>query len=210
MGIIGGGNVGRASKALSDRPVLHTAAPTHDGVPAKGGAVQERSYEPLTKSDLKRLQQIAARDRELLFRRKPELGRLYAGRLFALALCQGAALHYLDRKNGVKDLDVWSFYRAAPRPYPYRRRAIADFGDPKFGKSPNNPQFVGRNVDLLGRSIDADDFSDPVSVLRGYLGSARTKSARLLALKAVVLIEPRNLLGVVVWPARRADYSPSK
>jgi hypothetical protein len=33
-------------------------------------------------------------------------GRLYADRLFAVALCQGAALHYIDGKNGVKDLDV--------------------------------------------------------------------------------------------------------
>ena len=25
-------------------------------------------------------------------------------------LCQGAALHYVNGRNGVKDFDVWSFY----------------------------------------------------------------------------------------------------
>jgi hypothetical protein len=93
-----------------------------------------RSYGPLTKEDLKRLVEIAARDRADLFQRKPETGRLYGERLFAVALCQGSALHYLDGKNGVKDLDIWSFFRPSPeRPFPYRRRAQLDFGDPKFG-----------------------------------------------------------------------------
>jgi hypothetical protein len=106
----------------------------------------------------------------------------------------------LDGKNGIKDLDVWSFYRAVPeRPYPYRRRGVVDFGDPKFGRSATNGEFVGRRVELLGRSIDAPNFSDPVAVLRDYLASRKTESARLLARKAVVLIEPANLLGAAVW-----------
>jgi hypothetical protein len=173
--------------------------------------MQERSCVQLTEPDLKRLGQIAARDRTDLFRRKPELGRLYSERLLAVALCQGAALHYLDGKNGIKDLDVWSFYRAAPeRPYPYRRRGVADFGDSRFGTDSRNPQFVGRAVDLLGRSIDARDFSDPVAVLREYLRSGKSESARLLAKKAVVLIEPQNLLGTVVWRPGSEGYSPSK
>lgn len=150
--------------------------------------MQGKAYARITKADLKRLGEIAARDRDNLFRRKPDLGRLYSGRLFAVALCQGAALHYLDGKNGIKDLDVWSFYRATrERPYPYRRRGIADFGSHKFGKSDDSPQFVGRRVDLLGRSLDATDFSDPIAVLRDYLESRRTESARLLAQKAVIL-----------------------
>ena len=36
------------------------------------------------------------------------------------ALCQGAALHYVDAKNGVKDFDVWSFYtQRADGSFPY-------------------------------------------------------------------------------------------
>lgn len=74
-----------------------------------------RSYKPLTKADLHRLARIAEADRTDLFHRKPETGRLYSKRLFAVALCQGAALHYLNGKNGIKDFDVWSFYRGAPQ-----------------------------------------------------------------------------------------------
>ena len=163
--------------------------------------MQGKSYERLTKADLKRLGEIAARDQDDLFRRKPDLGRLYSGRLIAVALCQGAALHYLNGKNGIKDFDIWSFYRAVrERPYPYRRLGIADFGDPKFGKTDDYPQFVGRKVDLLGRSLDDSDVSDSIAVLRRYLSERKTKSARLLAQKAVILIKPDSLLGSVVWP----------
>src|SRR4051794_13562949 len=103
--------------------------------------MEGRSYERLKSRDLKHLGAIAAQDRANLFHRKPELGRLYSGRLFAVALCQGAALHYLDGTNGIKDFDVWSFYKTVPeRPYPYRRRGTADFGDSRFGKSHRNPQ----------------------------------------------------------------------
>ena len=80
-----------------------------------------RSYEPITNNDLKILVELARKDRTDLFVRKPDTGRLYSKRLFAVALCQGGALHYLDGKNGVKDLDVWSFYTENPEsPFPYQ------------------------------------------------------------------------------------------
>jgi len=58
-------------------------------------------------------------------------------RLLLVAPCQGGALHYLDcknqvrNKNGVKDLDVYSFYAEHPRvPWPYRgRHGVRDFGE---------------------------------------------------------------------------------
>jgi hypothetical protein len=160
-----------------------------------------RSYEPLTKADLKHLGQIAADDRADLFRRKPETGALYSNRLFAVALCQGGALHYLEGKNGIKDLDVWRFFTPnAKRQFPYRRRSQLDFGDPKFGQSEDRPDFVGRRVDHIGRAVPDTDYSDPVAVLRRYLRAGATESARRLAEKAVILIEPTHLLGVVVWP----------
>ena len=165
--------------------------------------MEEKSYKSITNADLKRLGQIAALDRNGLFQRKPELGMLYSGRLIAVALCQGAALHYLDGENGIKDFDVWSIYKAAQeRPYPYRRRGVQDFGDPKFGKTADCPHYVGRRVDLLGRSLEFTDISDPIAILHRYLSIAKTESSRLLAKKAVILIEPSNLLGSVVWPAK--------
>lgn len=60
-----------------------------------------RSYLPISHGDLARLAALAAADRQDLFERKAETGRLYSDRLFAVALCQGAALHYVDGKNGI-------------------------------------------------------------------------------------------------------------
>jgi hypothetical protein len=159
--------------------------------------------------DLRSLGALAAHDRTEFFARKPGTGALYADRLFAVALCQGAALHYLDGTTGVKDFDVWSFYTESPvRRFPPRRRATADFGDPRFGVSRDSPDFIGRRVDLIGRSIPGADAGDPVGSLRRYLASARTLSARLLARKAVIVIEPEHLLGTVAWPAPHSGVWP--
>jgi hypothetical protein len=55
----------------------------------------------------------------------------YRDRLLCVALCRGGALHYLDRSNGVKDFDVWTFFAALPDRYPdralYRRNKARDF-----------------------------------------------------------------------------------
>ncbi len=151
---------------------------------------------------LVRLARIARLDREVLFDRKAHL-RVLADRVVAVALCQGAALHFLDGRNGVKDFDVWTFYAAHPdATYPPRRTAYRDFGDPKIGKSPHRPGFVGRKVDLLGRSLDEDVDADPVMALRAYLSERRTSAAHHLAQKAVVLLESGPSLGTVVWPVQ--------
>lgn len=162
----------------------------------------ERSMEPIIPGDLERLARIARQDREDLFDRKPHY-RALADRVVAVALCQGAALHFLDGRNGVKDFDVWTFYAAHPDAiFPPRRRVARDFGDPKFGQSPDRPEFVGRKVDLLGRSIPAEVCGDPVATLRAYLSEHRTSTALYLAQKATVLLEPTSYLGKVIWPGR--------
>ena len=160
-----------------------------------------RSYEPITKEYLRIIVEIARKDREDLFKRKQDTGRLYSNRLFAVALCQGGALHYIDGKNGIKDIDVWSFYTEHPdRPFPYRRRGVSDLGIPKFGTTEGFEHFVGRRVDLIGRSLQNADANDPVGTLRKYLHNGQTESARQLAHKAVILLEPEHLFGTVVWP----------
>ena len=60
---------------------------------------------------------------------------------------------------------------------------------------------MGRHVDLLGRSFEVAEDADPFFVLRGYLSEGRTETARRLSEKAVVLLEPADRLGIVVWPA---------
>jgi hypothetical protein len=160
-----------------------------------------RSLAEITIADLQRLAAIARADREDLFRRNPALGRLYADRLICVTLCQGAALHYLNGQNGVKDFDVWTFFAAhLMRPFPYRRNVPRDFGDPKFGVSLDKPGFIGRRVDLIGRSIPCKQRQDPIESIRNYLITSRNKSPRLLARKAVIILEPAELIGRVAWP----------
>jgi len=169
--------------------------------------MDERSLERIEKSDLLRLGEIARRDFEELFRRHPETGRFYHNQLFAIALCQGAALHYIDGRNGVKDFDVWSFFRENPqRPFPYRRVGRNDFGSPKFGKTPEwDDSYIGRRVDTIGRSLPFSTTDTAADVLRQYLARASSPSPRELAKKAVVLIYPEDQLGVVVWPQRNGN-----
>jgi hypothetical protein len=160
-----------------------------------------RSYERITPEDLDRLAEISRQDREDFFARKFRYLILEEG-LVCVALCQGAALHFVNGENGVKDFDVWTFYAAHPDhpAFPWRRRVARDFGDPRFGRTPNTAGFVGRRVDLLGRSIEVGEEGDPAAALAAYLSEGRTASARALARKAAVMLEPPNRRGAVVWP----------
>jgi hypothetical protein len=114
-------------------------------------------------------------------------------------------LHYVNESNSVKDFDVWSFYaRYDDWPFPARWRGTRDFGPSKFGRYPRDPpRYSGRRVDLLGRSLSAEPGADPVDVLQRYLAARRTGSAKALAAKAVVLIDPQDRAGEIVWPAAR-------
>jgi len=161
-----------------------------------------RSVEKITEEHLERLSELARTDQADRFERHPRWSA-YAERVICVALCQGAALHYLDGVNGVKDFDVYTFYaQDAVGPFPARWRRAADFGPSVFGRyPPDPPQFVGRRVDLFGRSLEASVDADPVDAVRAYLRSGRTSTAHHLASKAVVGLYPSYLLGVVVWPA---------
>lgn len=45
-----------------------------------------------------------------LFTRNPQGSGRYVGRLLGRALCKGAALHYVNKRNGVKDLSFYAQY----------------------------------------------------------------------------------------------------
>jgi hypothetical protein len=160
-----------------------------------------RSFQEIRRSDCKRLAEIARKDLEDRFARKPRWKRLYAERVLCVALCQGAAMHLLQGVVGIHDFDVWTFFaNNAEAPFPPRWRVAHDFGDARFGQSPDSPAFVGRRVDCIGRSIDAVASEEPRVAIRRYLIRAGSDSARLLAKKAIVLLAPENQLGEVVWP----------
>jgi len=143
------------------------------------------------------LQAFAARALSRLaevYDRAPVAGS-YKDRLLVLALAQGGALHFLDRKTGLKDIDIWAFYKGGlDRPFPVRARWTADLGISKFGKHPEDTTFSGRRMDILGRSVETrqnDDITTPVSRwLNGYSGSAHE-----LRQKAVIAIYPHQLIG---------------
>jgi hypothetical protein len=163
----------------------------------------DRSLERIEIADLLRLAALAADAEAELFRRNPQGSGRYAGRLLGRALCQGGALHYVNGNNGVKDFDVWSFYSQYDDwPFPARWRGTRDFGPSRFGRFPGDPpSYSGRRVDFLGRSLPAPLGADPAVVIRSYLAGRRTESAKALAAKAVVLIDPEDRAGEIIWPA---------
>lgn len=165
-------------------------------VPASG-----RSFLQIRGSDLERLAEIAQKDLRDRFIRKPRWERLYGDRVLGVALCQGAAMHLLEGSVGIQDFDVWTFFASNDEaPFPPRWRVPRDFGDARFGQSPDSLAFIGRRVDCIGRSIDALPSEEPCVAIGRYLIQARSDSARRLAKKAVVLLAPENQLGEVVWP----------
>lgn len=112
---------------------------------------------------------------------------------------------YARGDAGINDFDVYTFYAQHPRrPWYAKSRSVRDFGDAKFGQSVDKPDFVGRRVDLMGRGILADPREDPVTAVQRYLRSDRPGTVRLLAGKAIVLIDPKPLRGRLIWVAGTA------
>lgn len=144
--------------------------------------------------------QLARDDREAFFAAHPDWAELYADRVLGTALCQGSALRFLRGDVGINDFDVYTFYSSHPaRPWYAKRIKKVDFGDAKFGRSEECPaNFIGRRVHLMGRGLDVPPNPDITEALLAYLTNGKTRTARELAQKAVVLLEPT--LGSVVWP----------
>jgi hypothetical protein len=152
-------------------------------------------------SDLDRLAQIAKDDLQDLFARNSQLNKL-ANKVICIVLCQGAALHYIDGQAGVKDFDIFTFFEGGYSvSFPPRRRKVEDFGDDKFGQTLDHPHFVGRRVDLMGRSIVCQKDADLADVVRHYLIEQKTATAVELSKKGVIILEPASRRGEVIWPS---------
>ncbi|OBI13387.1 hypothetical protein A5712_05125 [Mycobacterium sp. E2327] len=162
--------------------------------------VSPRSYALLTHTHLRRLLEIANRDLEKFFDRNPHL-HIYRTRVLLTGLCQGAALHYLDQNNGVKDLDIYTFFAAHPDVRLQRRRGTqADFGHSELGRHPADVGYVGRRVDMFVKTIECGSAQRPEEAVREYLRSSRTATARYLTAKAVIGLSPPDLFGATIWP----------
>jgi hypothetical protein len=162
-----------------------------------------RSFERIARADLRRLAAFSRRHREHWFSGSRPTG-VFEQRFLCSALCQGAGLHFVDGSNGVKDFDVYEFYADVPGvTIPYRAHWCYDFGPSKFGrqeKTTLHPEYEGRRVDVFVRALPVGPGADPIEAVRDYLHRAGTKTARLLAQKGVVILEPDELLGAVAWP----------
>ncbi len=161
-----------------------------------------RSTEPITSEDLQELYDGSMKRLQEYFLkgRGQKWKRLYnIKKPLAVALCQGAAMHYVDGTNGVKDFDVWFFYPFNRRHLPFRSIWRWDYQNPKFGRHPRIPGCKGRRVDVLVRSIKCKTRRNPAKTLCQYLEAGKTASSRALAKKAVVMLYPEKLRGRVIW-----------
>ena len=161
----------------------------------------ERSLEPLTKNDLSDLYigSVKCLNEYFVTGQGQKWQHLYdISQPIAIALCQGAALHYQDNINGIKDFDVWFFYPFNQEHLPYRTILNWDYNNPKFGRHPQMSKYKGRKVDVLVRSIRNYTENNPIKTIHQFLQDEKTPSSKELAKKAVVLLTP-ELLGQVVW-----------
>lgn len=166
-----------------------------------------RSSKPITKLDLRRLRDSAIKELDSFFNRRYDLYK-FRSKVIAIALCQGAANHYVKRKTGVKDFDIFFFFSEYDRRLINRRHIKMDSKLHKFGIHPEDVAcgFQGRRIHFLRRAIDTDlvraVLGDPRKVVVGYLERGRTKTAQQLTGKAVVGLWPDNLFAKVLWPRR--------
>ena len=173
-----------------------------------------RSMALLTRRHLARLSAIADEDRQLFLRGHPK----FRSRVIAVVLAQGAATHFVTGEIGVKDLDVWTFFSLPPSyqrfPADQRHRHV-DFGPSVFGRQLYDfgkarheaerqrwerwhDQHEGRRVDLMMRGLKTKPSADPADAVRGWL-ARRANSPRALRRGAVVLVDPPDRRGEIVW-----------
>lgn len=165
----------------------------------------ERSLEPIANSDLKQLYIGSVKRLHEYFvtgKGKKWLNQYDIEKPIVVALCQGSAMHYCDKVNGIKDFDVWFFYPFKEKHLPYRAIWNWDYENPKFGRHPSIPGYTGRKVDVLVRSIKNYTEKDPVKTIHQFLQYENTPSSKELSKKAVVLLMP-ELLGKIAWHKKK-------
>lgn len=162
----------------------------------------ERSLEPLTKNDLNDLYtgSVKRLNEYFVTGKGAKWNRLYdIEKPLAVALCQGGAMHYHDKVNGIKDFDVWFFYPFKEKHLPYRSIWNWDYKNQKFGRHPFIDYYSGRKVDVLVRSIRHYSKQDAVETIHKFLQYENTSTSKELAKKGVVILYPKILLGKVAW-----------
>lgn len=157
---------------------------------------EERIFKELTKEDLILLKEEAEKTFLKYFKEENTqyLDYYDFDNPYCVALCQGAAMHYYDKTNGIKDLDVWFFFNYNQKALPCRtHRENYDF------YLSHNGDRINRRIDVLFRSIHIDPELSVIENMQAYLKSRRSTTPKELSKKAMVLLNPGDLFGEVIW-----------
>lgn len=171
---------------------------------------ESRSCEKITVTDLNQLLRLAQNERKLFFKHNPKYKPYYKS-LLAIVLCQGAAKHFVDGKTGIKDFDIWFFYKPRNSNYPLWRLGryghVVDSGIEKFGKNKKHPEFVGRKVDMMIRELPEELIREcrgnPRDCIKTYLEKPMTQSARKLSEKAAVGLFPKQIFRKILYKSKK-------
>lgn len=151
-----------------------------------------RLYDRLTKNDLEQLAARALAEQKDFFRRNACLQNAYGNSLIGIALCQGAASHYLNPKVGINDFDIWFFYRESKKTRFNCRRV----------KSIKNG-YKGIKIDFLKKAIPevlcGESVKNPDRCILKYLQSRHTTTSRFLLQKAIIGLYPRKMFNKIIW-----------
>lgn len=151
-----------------------------------------RIYTKLDLNDLKALQKLALEEHEEFFKRNRHLKDAYYDSLVGIALCQGAASHYINSSVGIKDFDIWHFYAENKDiGFPYRAHKSIENG------------YKNRSIDFLKRAINqklCENYSNnPKQSIMEYLFERNTITKRILLKKAIIGLFPKEIFGEVMW-----------
>lgn len=155
----------------------------------------KRYYFKLIIKNLKWLAERAKKEHRDFFVRRPHLQSTYHKSLVGIVLCQGAALHYINQKNGIKDFDIWLFYKTNRKVHLSVRKPFTD----KKG-------YNGIKIDFMKRVISASlckkFFNRPDECILRHLQEYNTPTKRLLLQKAVIGLYPKKIFAKIIWPTK--------
>jgi hypothetical protein len=155
-----------------------------------------RTFTDITVEDLREMRGYALEELQRFLGLEDGRYEAYRERLVAICLCQGAAQHYLHKSRGVRNLDIWLFFRGAVDgerlpPLPNAPKAIT-------AALTNLPEV---RIDFMSAIIPASCHTDGTTegTLRGFLAAEATPIASELARKPVIGLAPWTVFGQAVW-----------
>jgi hypothetical protein len=168
----------------------------------------ERSYLEIQRQHLEKLRDVT-KERIRRFFENNLRQAIFKDKLFAIVLIQGAALHFLDLTNGIKDFDILLIFRESNAvsnnsvKHIFVRRLTCDSSMPEFGRYPrDNPnKFPNRHVDIFLREIENNYLAgnDILQGLKNYFKNKQSTSFDHWRAKPVIGIWPEEILEKIIW-----------